>query len=146
MSIRMTKPAKWDVQPAESLLFAQRVVKDPRFLHTDSKDSDQTSHFKCFWFTVMILCFRTDRSGQTVQTQIRLLLEMVKPSCQNFRVITANCSGLVFLWDYIFCFIYILNYLTLRRPLTLRHLVWVTLFAKICFVVKIWKENYRKWS
>ena len=26
-------------------------------------------------FTVMILNFRTDRSGQTVQTQIRLLLE-----------------------------------------------------------------------
>ena len=25
--------------------------------------------------TVMTLCFRTDRSGQTVQTQIRLLLE-----------------------------------------------------------------------
>ena len=26
-------------------------------------------------YTVMILSFRTDRSGQTVQTQIRLLLE-----------------------------------------------------------------------
>ena len=25
--------------------------------------------------TVMILCFRTDGSGQTVQTQIRMLLE-----------------------------------------------------------------------
>ena len=42
----------------------------------------------------MILSFWTDRSGQTVQTQIRLLLEvrysLVKPSCSNFRVIVAN--------------------------------------------------------
>ena len=64
-------------------------------------------------FTVLILSFRTDRSGQTVQTQIRLLekqsdqglhclqfclhlldvLLMVKPLCSNFRVITANSSG-----------------------------------------------------
>ena len=48
--------------------------------------------------TVMILSFRTDRPGQTVQTQIRLLLEeehysSVKPSCTNFRVITANSLG-----------------------------------------------------
>ena len=28
-----------------------------------------------FCFTIMFLSFRTDRSGQTVQTQIRLLLE-----------------------------------------------------------------------
>ena len=68
--------------------------------------------------TIMIPSFRTDRSGQTVQTQIRLLLEeepsvclirvytvcnsvcilwvhysLVKPSCSNFRVTTANFSG-----------------------------------------------------
>ena len=65
--------------------------------------------------TVMILSFRTDKSGQTVQTQIRLLLERnslirvytvcncvcifwmyystVKLSCSNFRVITANVFG-----------------------------------------------------
>ena len=56
------------------------------------------------------LSFRTDRSGQTVQTQIRLLLEeqsdqglhclpfrlhrldssMVEPHSSNFRVITTN--------------------------------------------------------
>ena len=30
---------------------------------------------RCPKFTVMILNFRTDRSGQTLQTQIRLLLE-----------------------------------------------------------------------
>ena len=29
----------------------------------------------CYTVTVMILSFRTDRPGQTVQTQIRLLLE-----------------------------------------------------------------------
>ena len=60
--------------------------------------------------TVMILRFWTNRPGQTVQTQIRLLLEeqsdqglhccnsscifwhysKVKPSCLTFRVITAN--------------------------------------------------------
>ena len=54
--------------------------------------------------TVMILNFRTDRSGQTVQTQIRLLLEEqsdqglhcllfhlhVWPLCLNFRRITAK--------------------------------------------------------
>ena len=58
--------------------------------------------------TVMILSLRTDRPGQTVQTQIRLLLvytvcnfgcifwvhySSVKPSCLNFRVITANVLG-----------------------------------------------------
>ena len=71
----------------------------------------------CIWkniCTVMIQCFRTDRSGRTVQTQIRLPLEeqsdqglhclqcrlqpldaysTVKPPCTNFRVITANFSG-----------------------------------------------------
>ena len=55
------------------------------------------------------LVFRTDRSGQTVQTQIRLLLirvytvccfvyifwthfSMVKPRCSNFRMITTILS------------------------------------------------------
>ena len=69
------------------------------------------------WFTLThrllsYLSFRTDRSGQTVQTQIRLLLERSslirvytvcnslcivwmhyskeKPSCSTFRMITAN--------------------------------------------------------
>ena len=55
--------------------------------------------------TVMFLSFRTDRSGQTVKTQIRLLrvytvcnslcifwMHYAKetPSCSTFRVITAN--------------------------------------------------------
>ena len=62
----------------------------------------------------MILSFRTDRSGQTAQTQIRLLLmeqsdqglhcllfsadlldkfSMETPFCLNFRVIAAKFSG-----------------------------------------------------
>ena len=57
----------------------------------------------------MILSFWTDRSGQTVQTRIRLLFRVyticnsgcifwvhyssVKPSCSNFRVITAIFWG-----------------------------------------------------
>ena len=58
--------------------------------------------------TVMILSFQTDRSGQTVQTQINLIrvytvcnsgcifcvhYSLVKPSCSNFRVIAANFWG-----------------------------------------------------
>ena len=52
----MTKQTKWPVHPAktqislsicpvwsETLLSTQWVAKDPRFLHVDSKDSDQTS-------------------------------------------------------------------------------------------------------
>ena len=52
--------------------------------------------------TVNFLSFRTDRSGQTVQTQIRLLLFaipsasfglMVEPHSSDFRVITTNLLG-----------------------------------------------------
>ena len=58
--------------------------------------------------TVMILSFQTDMSGQTVQTQIRLLrvynvchsvcivwtyYSMVEPHSSNFRVITTNVWG-----------------------------------------------------
>ena len=55
MSQCMTKPTKWHVCPvkpqislgihpfwSESLLCTQWVAKNPRFLHVDSKDSDQT--------------------------------------------------------------------------------------------------------
>ena len=53
--------------------------------------------------TILFLSFQTDRSGQTVQTQIRLLADsvyvflthfsIVKPHCSNFRMITPNFSG-----------------------------------------------------
>ena len=55
MSRLKTKPTKWHVRPAktqinlgmrpvwsESSLCAQWVAKDPRFLHVDNEDSDQT--------------------------------------------------------------------------------------------------------
>ena len=64
-------------------------------------------------FTLMILSFQTDMPGQTVQIQIRLLLEeqsdqglhclpfrlhhldsvVVEPHSSNFRVITTFCLG-----------------------------------------------------
>ena len=63
-------------------------------------------HFGCI--TVMILSFRTDMPGQTVQTWIRLIrvytvchsvrivwthYSMVEPHRSNFRVITTNILG-----------------------------------------------------
>ena len=57
-------------------------------------------------------------SGQTVQTQIKLLLEehpsdvtiiLVKSPCSNFRVITAFLSGIQ-----MFCIFIALNYLNLE--------------------------------
>ena len=73
--------------------------------------------------TVMILSFRTDMPGQTVQTQIRLisvytvchsvcivstLYSMVEPHGSNFRVITTNFWGVrIFrkftVYVYVFC-------------------------------------------
>ena len=41
---------------------------------------------QCSCFTLMILSFRTDRSGQTVQTQIRLLLERVFTVCYSICI------------------------------------------------------------
>ena len=38
--------------------------------------TDLSDYFKSLWYTVMVLNFQTDRSGQTVQTLIRLLLEV----------------------------------------------------------------------
>ena len=43
----------------------------------------------------MFLSFRTDRPGQTVQTQIRLLLE--EQSDQGLRILSA-WFGLITLW------------------------------------------------
>ena len=55
LSRSTTKPTKWHVRPAKtqfslgicpvwsvSSLYAQWVAKDPRFLHADNEDSDQT--------------------------------------------------------------------------------------------------------
>ena len=77
---------------SESSLCAQWVAKDPSFLHVDSEDSDQTGLMpRLIWvfagcilillvlsressFIVMILNIPTGRSGQTVNTQNRLLI------------------------------------------------------------------------
>ena len=48
-----------------------------------------------FSYAPMILSFRTDRSGQTVQTQIRLLLE--EQSDQGFAIPAAS-FGCITLW------------------------------------------------
>ena len=81
---------------------------------------------------VMILSFRTGRSGQTVQTQIRLLLGAVwsastlfeipsifwshystlKPPCSNVRVITANFSSV---WNFRIFIVYQNNYWFLKQ-------------------------------
>ena len=88
--------------------------------HTNLRASaEHSSQFCIFWTlvnlqycktTLMILSVRTDRSGQTVQTQVRLFLEeqsdqglhclqfplhllmldsIVEPHCSNFRISTA---------------------------------------------------------
>ena len=44
-------------------------------IRNDLKDHFSAIIFSGLLFTIMILSFRTDMPGQTVQTQIRLLLE-----------------------------------------------------------------------
>ena len=88
LSCLMTKPTKWPVRPAktlislgmhpvwsESSLYAQWVAKDPSFLHVDSEDSDQTGqmprpiclcwahcHFVGFvMLRLILMLFQTDR-------------------------------------------------------------------------------------
>ena len=76
--------------------------------------------------TVMILIFRTDRSGQIIYTKIKLFLQeqsdqglhlwpyclqfwapfcMLKPHCSNFRIITTIFSGvqIFHIFKVIFC-------------------------------------------
>ena len=52
-----------------------QVAMDTNENNLWTKDVMDEKLGKTFDFTVMILSFRTDRFGQTVQTQIRLLLE-----------------------------------------------------------------------
>ena len=76
----------------------------------------------------MILSFRTDRPGQTVQTQIRLHYSKEKPSCLTFRVITTNflVSEILGFWWYS------QNYPTLFEvPLT--HKIGFSTQSHVCF-------------
>ena len=73
MSRNTTKPIKWPVCPvkiqislgicpiwSESSLCAQWVAKDPRFLHADSEDSDQTGRMpRLIWVFARRTCHFT---------------------------------------------------------------------------------------
>ena len=94
--------------------FCEAILKKPtRYIFMEN--CRKLSLTSSITYTVMILSFRTDRSEQTAQTQIRLLLpeqsdqglyclqsvcivwmhcSTVKPLCSNLRVITANVSGI----------------------------------------------------
>ena len=68
----------------------QKVIRPKEtdmIMMANSLDSDQTSPegaVQSDLGTVMIISFRTDRSGQTVQTQIRLLLP--RSDCSWFNL------------------------------------------------------------
>ena len=75
------------------------------------KDTDKLSFIKISWMdgsikynqiTVMILSFRTDRSGQTVQTQIRLLPEEQSEQGLHCYSICIFLTKYTKLW--VFCF------------------------------------------
>ena len=56
---------------------------------------------QCIWLTVLILNFRTDRSRQTVQTQIRLLLDQgLHCSLFHLHVFDKIPSGLASLFEF----------------------------------------------
>ena len=92
MSRLMTKPTKWHVCPAktqislgirpvwsESSPCAQRVAKDPSFLHADSEDSDQTGRMpRLIWVfagcTLLVLSWGGPNHGtKTLFTFLRLI-------------------------------------------------------------------------
>ena len=78
-----TKPANWHVRPAksqislgihpvcsESLLCIQWVAKDPRFLHADGVDSDQTGRMpRLIW----VFAGRTDNCVGFVMPRLKFL-------------------------------------------------------------------------
>ena len=69
----MTKPTKWNVRPAKTQISlgirAQWVAKDPRFLHKDSEDSDQTGQMpRMIWVSSERTCYflGLSRGGSTI--------------------------------------------------------------------------------
>ena len=105
----------------------------------------------------MFLSFWTDRSEQTVQNQIRLLLEegsdqklhvhclqfrlhlldalsTVKPSCLNFRMITANFSGVQIFRS--FTVVYFCNIQIFFSSYNMRYSPWwedVDFWSPVCW-------------
>ena len=92
--------------------YRAKLAQIRQIYHTELEKYEQVKETLswCGEATVMILSFRTDPPGQTVQThQIRVYTvcnsvctfwmkkmhyTMVKPFCSNFRVITAKFSGI----------------------------------------------------
>ena len=72
--------------PLNGWACAVKICHDGMLEDTNSLDGAQIG------FTMLILSFQTDRSGQTVQTQIRLLLESTR-----FAILAAS-FGCITLW------------------------------------------------
>ena len=97
-----------DLMGPASELKAATLAEWFKVLTTSHRCSHMDSNPSCSCSTVMIVSFRTDRPGQTVQTQIRLLrvytvchsicivwthYSMVQPHSSDFRVITKTFLG-----------------------------------------------------
>ena len=97
-SCSVTKPTKWHVRPAktqisldirpfwsESSLCAEWVAKDPRFLHADSKDSDQTGRMpRLIW----VFAGRTCHFVGFVTMRLKWMLKLPSltiPICQTIH-------------------------------------------------------------
>ena len=105
----MTKPTKWHERPAktqislgispvwsESSLYTQWVVKDPSFLHLDSKDSDQTGwmlRLICLSWVHMPFCkFCHAQAHFSMKTYVVLLIRSTLPGTSN------ECPQHMFSW------------------------------------------------
>ena len=93
---RLDKTNKMSVRPvwSESFLYAHRVAKDPRFLHADSEDSDQTGriprliwvfagrtgHFAGFVMLRLIYAQTPVNTVKVQWTQSHLLVQIIGAS------------------------------------------------------------------
>ena len=106
LSHLMTKPTKWSVLPtktqinlgihqvwSESLLCALWVAKDPRCLHADSEDSDQTGRMpRLIW----VFARRTDHFIGFVMQQL-ICIYCKNPKSSDTQ---KNCCNIPKLWMY----------------------------------------------
>ena len=96
MTVRPTKTQiSLGIRPvwSESYLCAQRVAKDPRFLHADSEDSDQTGRMpRLIWVFAGRTChFVGFVMRRLISVSMTTIMHKctVKPYCSTFRRITA---------------------------------------------------------
>ena len=89
-------PPQAHIKEDKSFVFDDQEFDDEVDIEEEENEQDDSD----IAGYVMILGFHTDRSTQTVQTQIRLLLLhfwmhccMLKPACSNFKIITAIIPG-----------------------------------------------------